>query len=238
MATITNPKNASRSLTHAFHEVEDENGELSTNTPNRNTPIVEWECPRKWSQISYAGGKHPTKFVPRTKQSVAGAPAPSGGEVTITIDSTIQPINGEVDPTDQPYPPVVAMNKTQGNEVVPKRYDYAADEVIFSDADVSDGDELALFPILVRGTIQYRGIDQFGHEIAPLDEWSEPLHIFHDFDQNKNSTQIHLVGSMTFTESESLGVYIDSPDEIVWEDADYPRGTYASNISQRVSVDV
>ena len=238
MAQISNPKNDRRSLTHAFHEVEDENGELLTNTADRNTPIVRWTCPRKWSRVKYAGGTHKTKFVPRTNQTVSNAPAPSNGEVTISLDSPIQQINGETTIEDQPYPPVVAYNKTQSTEVFPESYDYAANEVTFPDTNIADNDEIELFVILVRGTIQYRGLDQFNHEIAPLDEWSEPLHIFHDFDQNKNKTSIHLVGSVTFTESETLAVYIDSPDEIVWQHDDYPRGTYASTIEQRVDVSV
>lgn len=239
MSEITNPKNDRRSLTHAFHEVEEENGTLRTNTPDVNSPVLEWTCPRKWSEIRYAGGNHKTKFVPRTKQTVASAPAPDAdGMVSIELDSPIQPINGETNPEDQPYYPVVTMNKTTGEEVYVEEYQYPQNIVHFSENDVSDADELVLFPILVRGTLQYRGLDQFNHEIAPLDEWSEPIHVFHDFDQNKNETEVHLVGSARFTEAETLGLYINSPDKIVWEDEDYPRGTYVSTIEQRVDVSV
>jgi len=238
MGEITNPKNDARSLTHAFHEVEEENGYLRQNTPDVNSPVLEWTCPRKWSEIKYAGGNHKTKFVPRTKQTVASAPEPEDGYVSIELDSPIQPINGEENPDDQPYPPVVAFNKTEDEEVEVAEYQYAQNIVHFDDDYVSDGDELVLFPILVRGTLQYRGLDQFGHEIAPLDEWSEPIHVFHDFDQNKNETEVHLIGSARFTESETLALYINSEDKIVWEDEDYPRGSYVSKIEQRVDVSV
>ena len=243
MAQISNPKNDRRSLTHAFHEVEPENGELSQNTPDVNSPVLKWTCPRKWSRVRYAGGTHKTKFVPRTKQTVTisdddGDGALSEDERTVVVESTIQPINGETNPDDQPYPPVVAFNVTQGTEIEPADYAYPQNEVTFADGDVAAGDEVAMWPILNRGTLQYRGLDQFDHEIAPLDEWSEPIHVFHDFDQNKNETEIHLVGAAEWTESETLALYIDSPDQIVWEDADYPRGNYVSTIEQRVDVSV
>lgn len=235
MPQISNPTGDRRSLTHAGHEVGDDNVVLRQNNADTNTPVLEWTCPRKYTRIAYAGGQHVTKFTPRTKQTVdsAGSAAP----LTISLDTPIQPIAGETDIDDQMYAPVVAYNVTQDAEIHPSSYDYAVGEVTF-DSGVAAGDELELWPIMVRGTTQYRGIDQFDHEIAPLDEWSEPLHVFHDFEQNNQQTKIHLVGAATWNESETLGLYIDSPDQIVWEDENFPGGQYASTIEQRVDVDV
>lgn len=237
MPQISNPKNDRRSLTQAGHEVGDSNVALHQNTANTNSPVLEWTCPRKFSQIRYAGGTHKTKFVPRTKETQS-APSPSGGTVTFSLNSQIQPIHGETLQEDQQYPPVVAYNKTQDTEVMPESYDYGTNDVTFPDTNIAQNDDIALFSILVEGTLQYRGIDQFDHEIAPLYNWSEPIHVFHDFEQDRNETQVHLVGQATWEESETLALYIDSPHQIVWEDSDYPRGQYVSVIEQRVDVTV
>lgn len=238
MPQISNPKNDRRSLTHAGHEVGDDKVTLRQNQVDVNSPVLMWECPRKFQTISYSGGSHKTKFVPRNKESVENAPDAEDGYVVIDLESSIQPIHGEPDPRDQAYPPVVAKNVTQDAKIVPEEYHYATNEVVFAEADVDVDDELALFPILVEGTLQYRGLDQFDHEIAPLDQWSEPIHVFHDFDQDKNETEVHLIGAAEWSESEKLALYIDSPHQIVWEDPDYPDGQYVSRMEQRVDVSV
>lgn len=234
MASISNPKNDRRSLTHAFHEVGDDNGVLRQNTVGVNSPVLEWKCPRKYDSIRYAGGRHKTKFTPRTRQDIVGS---AGDDTVVSLNADIQPIAGETSPDDWMYDPVVAYNVTQGVEIEIASYDFSANEVTLA-TDPADGDDVALWPILAEGTVQYRGLDQFGHEISPLDEWSTPLHVFHDFEQGNAETEIHLIGAAQWSESETLALYIDSPHQIVWEDADYPRGKYASTIEQRVDVSV
>lgn len=234
MAQVSNPKNDRRSLTHAFHEVGDDNGTLRQNTANVNSPILEWTCPRKYESIRYAGGRHKTKFIPRTRQDMTGS---TNDDTVVTLTADIQPIHGETDPGDWNYDPVVAMNVTQGSEIAISDYNFAQNEITLA-SDPADGDSVALYPVIAEGTVQYRGLDQFGHEISPLDEWSAPLHVFHDFEQGRNETEIHLIGAAQWEESETLALYIDSPHQIVWEDADYPRGSYASTIEQRVDVSV
>lgn len=235
MAQITNPKNDRRSLTHNFNEIEASNGTRSQNSTGQNSPILEWTCPRKFSRIRYAGGRHKTKFVPRYYQEVSSA---SGGEEDITVSDILQPIVGETDQDDQPYAPVVAYNETQAVDITDDlTYDYSAN-VVTLPSGTSSSDTVHLYPIMVSGTLQYRGLDQFGHEIAPLDEWSTQLHVFHDFDQNQNDTEIHLIGAIEWTESETLALYLDAPEQIVWEDTNYPRGQYVSLIEQRVDVSV
>lgn len=235
MSQITNPKNDRRSLTHTFNEVGKSNGSLRQNTPDVNSPILTWTCPRKFESIRYAGGRHRTKFVPRYKETITGT---ASDDTVVSLAGDIQPITGETEVEDQPYPPVVAYNVTSDTDYTDDlTYNYAQNEVTLP-SDPADGDTVALYPILTEGTVQYRGLDQFDHEVAPLDEWSTPVHVFHDFDQNKNESEIHLIGAAQWSESETLGLYLDSPRQIVWEDADYPRGAFVSQIEQRVDVSV
>jgi len=235
MAQISNPKNDRRSLTHTFTEVGADNGSLHQNTPDVNSPILQWTCPRKYSSIRYAGGRHKTKFIPRYKESLTGS---TNDDTVVTLSGDIQPITGESQLDEMPYQPVVAYNVTQDIDYTDDlTYDFSANEVTLP-SDPADGDNVALFPIITEGTIQYRGLDQFSHEIAPLDEWSTPVHVFHDFDQNKNESEIHLIGAAQWNENETLSLYLDSPRQIVWEDSEYPHGQYVSTIEQRVDVSV
>lgn len=232
MPTISNPKNDRRSLTHTFGEVGDSNGTRSQNQADTNSPILKWSCPRKYDQIRYAGGRHKTKFVPRYMQEET-----PNGTTTVQMAGDIFPIAGHDNVSDMPYPPVVAYNVTDDKEYTDDlTYDFATDEVTLPEDPA--GDTVKFYPMLAEGSLQYRGLDQFGHEIAPLDEWSTPVHVFHDFDQARNETEIHLIGAAQWEESETLALYMDSPRQIVWEDADYPRGAFVSTIEQRVDVSV
>lgn len=235
MAQISNPKNDRRSLTHTFREVEDSNGTLSQNTADTNSPVLEWACPRKFNTIRYAGGRHKTKFIPRYRQTLTGSTA---DDTVVSLNGDIQPVSGENDVAEMPYPPVVAYNVTAGVDYTDDLvHDFATNEITLP-SDPANGDEVGIWPIITEGTMQYRGLDQFGHEIAPLDEWSTPMHVFHDFNQEMNESEIHLIGAAQWSESETLALYVDSPRQIVWEDADYPRGEYVSTIEQRVDVSV
>jgi hypothetical protein len=235
MPQISNPKNDRRSLTHTFSEVGSSNGSLLQNQTGQLSPVLKWTCPRKFESIRYAGGRHKTKFVPRYRQDVTGS---TGDDTVVSLNGIIQPVTGEEQVDDMPYDPVIAYNITQDIDYTDDlTYDYAANEVTLP-SDPADGDSVALWPILTQGTVQYRGLDQFGHEIAPLDEWGVPTHNFHDFNQDKNNSEIHLVGAMEWNENETLAMYVDAPLQIVWEDTDYPRGQYVTTIEQRVDVSV
>lgn len=233
MPTISNPKNDRRSLTHTGREVDSENVELLENSANSNSPVIKWTCPRKFSTIRYAGGQHKTKFVPRSREENAGQ-----ADATYALDADIAAPSGETHEADYPYDPVVAYDLTAGTEVAIADYNFATNEVTLDSNDFTSGNDVAYWPVIIEGTIQYRGLDQFDHEIAPLDEWSTPIHVFNDFDQHRNETEIHLVGAAQWEENETLALFMDSPRQLVWEDADYPRGTYASHIEQRVDVSV
>jgi len=108
------------------------------------------------------------------------------------------------------------------------------DEVTFASAPNNGTDNVKIYPVFGGGSAQYRGYDGFGHQVGPLDEWGVPMHVFNDFDTDKNETQIHMVGSGRFVEDETLALFVDSPTQVVWTDSDYPRGEYVSRIEQRV----
>lgn len=235
MPTYTNPKGDRRSLTQTGSEVGDSQVTLNTNATGREDDIISWECPRKYAAITYAAGRHKTNFTPRTREDYSG----DGAQTTFALTADFFPVHGEDDPADANYPPVVVANVTQDMEYAQEDlvYDYDANEVTLPSAPAS-GDTVAFYPILTEGELKYMGYDQFDHPIAALDQWGVPLHRFHDFDQAKRQTEVHLVGAATWEESEKLVARLDSPREIVWEDADYPRGKYASSIEQFVDIDV
>lgn len=234
MGEISNPKNDRRSLTHTGGEVGSSKVTLTQNTANQNGPILEWECPRKFERIVYAGGRHYTKFRPRYKETFSG----DGATTTFSLTGDVAPVHGEPTLDDQQFPAVVAYDSAASSELTVDSIDYAANDVTFASAPSSGTDNVEVWPILVEGEIQYRGLDQFGHEIAPLHEWGIPIRVFSDFNQDKNETQIHLVGAAQWRESETLAIYLDSPRQIVWTDTNYPDGQYVSTIEQRVDVDV
>lgn len=234
MERLTNPKNDRRSITHTGSDVGADNVTLTSNTPDREDPVIEWECPRKYDLMTYQGGRHLTKFVPRCKESITG----SGDDDTeVELDANIVPVAGETDSDDWPYPPVVAYNVTQGERIDLDDIHYGSNTVTLA-SDPNDGDDVALFPVMADGVVKYVGHDQFGNRVGSLDTYGIPLHVFHDFEHDRNETQIHLTGAVSWEEAESLALYVDSPDQIVWADDDYPLGSYASTIEQRVDVDV
>ena len=235
MDRLTNPKNDRRSITHTGADLGESNVYLHQNTPDREDPVLEWECPRKYELITYQGGRHKTKFVPRSREDFVWGTDASG--TTVQLETNFVPVSGEADLEDAPYPPVVIYNVTQGSRVDIADIHYGANEVTLASEPNAD-DDVAFWPVMAEGEVKLVGHNQFGDRVGSLDQYGIPLHIFHDFEHDRNETQIHLTGAVMFEESERLAVYINSPDQIVWEDADFPLDTYASTIEQRVDVDV
>lgn len=234
MPSYTNPKGDRRSLTHTGAELGEENVTLSTNATGREDAVLSWECPRKYDTITYAAGRHPTRFTPRTKEQFDG----DGTQTTFNLTADISAPAGETNIVDMNYDPVVAYDDAAGQEIMVESYNFDQNEVTLESAPSTGTANLHLFSVLIEGDLKFIGHDQFDHRIAALDEWGIPLHVFNDFNQLQNQTKVHLTGAVSWEESERLVLYIDSPHEIVWEDANYPRGTYASSIEQRVDVDV
>lgn len=232
--TYTNPKNDRRSLTHTGSEVGDSNVDRSQNAVNREDEILSWTCPRKFESITFSAGDHITKFRPRYRENADG----DGSTTTFSVSGNINPPNGETYIPNMEYQPVVAYDTDAGSQLEVDSYDFDANSVTFTSAPNNATGNVLMWPILTEGTIKYVGRDQFDNQVAALDRWGIPIHVFNDFNQSKNMTQIHLTGAATWEESEILSVVVDAPYQIVWEDGEFPNGTYASTMEQRVDVNV
>lgn len=234
--TYTNPKSDRRSLTHTGVELGADNVTVSQNATGREDSVISWECPRKYARITYAAGQHITKFTPRTRETHAG----DGVQTTFPLASEIAAPNGETNLNEMAYQPVVAYDTDAGAQLEVESYNFNQNEVTFANApnDGVGAENVVTWSVLIEGEVKMIGHDQFDNRVAALDGWGIPLHVFNDFDQDKNMTQIHLTGAITWEESERLVLYIDSPHQITWADADYPEGEFASTIEQRVDVDV
>lgn len=229
--SITGSTNETRTLAHTGADVGDSNVSRLTNTTGSLTPILKWTVPKKYRQLVYAGGKHVTKAELRTREDF-----PSHSGTTLSISALLQPIAGEPQLDEQPYPTVVVANTTTGNELTVDSIDYAANEITL--ATDPSGDDVAVWTAISEGTIKYVAENQFDQQVGPLDKFGVPLHVFNDFKQDRNQTQIHLIGSAQFRREEKLVAVVDSPQEVKWEDSDYPRGQYASRYEQEVDVSV
>jgi hypothetical protein len=233
--SYTNPKNDRRSLTHTGTEVGTNNLELQQNAANREDWVLEWTCPRKYDSITYSAGDHLTKFSPRSREGVDG----DGATSTFTVEANIDPPNGEVIVDQMDYQPIIAIDTADGDaQLTVSGYDFDANEVTFEETPTVGSGNVVMWPIMTEGIIKLIGHDQFNNAVAALDTWGIPLHVFNDFDQAQNMTQVHLTGAATWQESEHLVVYLDSPRQIVWDDAEFPEGQYASTMEQRVDVNV
>lgn len=232
--TQTNPANDRRTLTQSGNEVGDSNVTRTQNTADTYSPVISWECPRKFSVIEYAAGVHPTFFVPRSMETDTG----DGGTSTFSLATNIHPVGGETALDDQWTDVVVVYDATNSTELDVESVDYGANEVTLASTPTTNADELKFYPIMGDGNVQYRGIDQFDHEIGSSDDWGTPMQDFGDHDQRKNDGAVHLIGQVTWREAEELELWMDAPQQLVWEDADYPRGAYVSKIEQKVDVTV
>lgn len=221
-------------ISHTGSVVESDNVTLDTNqvSPQRETAIISWECPRKFSQIEYVGNRDATRFVPRTTQTLTGT---ANDDTVVSLSANIQPVSGETEIADQDYPVVVAYNVTQDNEIDIADVDYATNEVTLA-TDPNDGDEVKLWPVMTDGELQYRLVNQFDQEQGRVYPWSTPIFRWHDYPQLQRGREINLHGAVTWEENERVEVLLDAPLEITWQDPDYPRGQYVSTFNQDVEI--
>lgn len=226
---VTNDR---RTITHRGSELDPSNVNRKQNVTGQETPILEWTGPRKYSRIEYAAGVHPTFAELRAMEEVAGI-----SSETQTLSTNFVPIDGEPDLDDQPFEAVVAVDVTAGSKVALSDIDYIDNTVTIDSADYTGGNDYKFYPVIADGHVKYRGIDQMNHDIGSLDKWGTPLVAFSDHDQKKADSRIHLLGSAAWGEEETIAVNIESPDQVVWEDADWP-GAYVSEFRQRVDVTV
>lgn len=231
-STITGAMSDTRTFSHTGNEIGADNVELQSNATGREDMVLRWTMPKKYNAVRYAAGKHYTIAELRHRVDRAGF---NGTTIDLSDDADLGPVAGEVNIEEQPFPVVVVVNTTTGNELTVNDVDYATDEVTL--ASDPGGDDLAIYPVINDGAVKYVAENQFDQRVGPLDKWGIPTHVFNDFKQDKNETRIHLVGAGTFTREESLVLTVNAPYAVVWEDDDYP-DTYASKWQQRVDVDL
>jgi len=206
-----------------------DNVSLSQNTTGMDSRIAEFTCPKDFTQVTFSGGQHPTRFEPRTKETFADTDADGNGYYDVTAD--IQPTAGETDIDDQPYPAVVATNGS-GTELEVEDIDYNQNKV----SVVEDGaTTINLFPILNEGKLYFVGRDNVGKNHGRIPPTGIYLHHFSDVDQLRAGTEIFIQGAFQLGQQDKVQLVLDSPHQIVWEDADYP-GSYVSTFEQEVEV--
>lgn len=231
---ITSPSADTRTLNHRGTEVGSGNVTRSTNSTGRYDEILRWTVPKKYVEMVIAGGKHYTKAILRTTESISGS---TGDDTVVNLSTNISAISGEPKVDEQPFPVAVAYNVTQGVQYDIVDADYEQNTVTLG-TDPASGDTVKIWPVMTEGILQYRAENAFGQQVGPLDEWGTPAHVFADFNQEKNTTQVHLPGAARFEDDESLTLLLDAPRQITWEDADYPNGAFVSKVEQRVDVQV
>lgn len=221
------------SISHTGNTFGEDKVELMNNQtdPVDKSPVISFEGPQQYEQTEYVGRRHPTNFVPRT---VEEHEADGSGEVT--LDARIQPVAGEEDVDEQDYPAVQIVNTAgeESEELEIEDVDYAAGTVHLAE-EQTDGDALKAYPIITTGTAQYQGVNQFGQIEGPADKWETPLFRWHDMDQEKRGTRVKLQGRVEWGRHEQLELHVESEEEVVWEDEDYP-GAYVSSFEQQVEI--
>lgn len=222
-----------RVISHRGSELGAEAVTLTQNqvSPQLETPVASFECPSKYERLHYVGRRHPTKFIPRSMETISG----DGAETDFALTADLAPIAGETDIEDQPYPTVRAVNTGTGNELTIESVDYATNTVTFAAAPANGSDNIKLYPVIVEGDIGYFGVNQFGQVQGSLYEWKTGIYRFADFPMDKRGTEVRLHGQAVWSEFEKLKLYMDSPRQIVWTDDDYP-DAYVSTLEQRVDI--
>lgn len=199
-------------------------------SPQRETPVLTLTCPDNFDSITAVFQRDPTRFIPRSVETFSG----DGATTTFSLTSNIQPVVGETEIADQPYPVAVAVVVGSGEQTIDS-VDYAANSVTLASAPASGTDNVKIYPILTEGTLKFRGINALSQVVGPVYPWTFPLYRWHDMKQDKRGTEINLNGNVTWERNESLEVLIDSPRQLVWTDSDYPEA-YVSTFEQDVEI--
>lgn len=195
-------------------------------SPQRRTEILRFRCPSNFDRLTYESQRHPVRFIPRTHEG----PVTDPGE-SYDLNTRIQPVAGEPKLEDQPYPSVVVVD-SNGNRVEPASVDNALGVVHFDSALTGD---YHFFPIITQGTISMRVLNTLNQDEGPLYQWEWPIYRWHDMKQDKRGTEVNLNGAASIKRDEKLEVQMDSPDQIVWENANYP-GAFVSTLEMDVTI--
>lgn len=201
-------------------------------SPQRATPVLTFEGPKKFEALEYRGRRDATRFVPRSMETHDG----DGTATAFTLDANIQPVAGEEDLDDQDYPVVVAYDTAAGSQLDVAELNYSANEVTFASAPDTATDNVKVYPIISEGTVQLRALNQFNQVEGHVYPWPTPIYRWHDFEQLKRGTEVNLQGSVRWGRYEKVEVLVDSPRQVVWEDDDYPEGEFVSTFEQDLSI--
>lgn len=231
---ISSPLADTRTLSHRGDEVGSSNVTRSQNTADTLTEILEWTVPEKYEEMVVAGGRHWTKAILRRLETFDG----DGAATTFAVSGDLIAQGGETEIDDQPHPVAVVYDADAATQHTIASVDYVANEITLDSAPTTGTDNVKIWYVMGDGEVQYRAEDSFEHEVGPLNEWTVPVHVFGDFNQDKNTTQIHIPGAGKFTSDERLKLMLDAPGQVVWEDSDYPEGQFVSSLEQRADVRV
>ena len=203
-------------------------------SPQLETPIIGFECPKKFEMIEWVGQRDAIRAELRYMETFDG----DGAETDFTLTGDVMPVAGEKAIADQPFPAVVAYDTDAGAEVAVDSINYATNEVTLASAPNSATDNVKLYPVLCEGTIKIRGINQFDQVEGYAYQWSTPVYRFVDFNQLQRGREVNLHGSASWGRYEEIEFVVDSPRQIEWDESDYPQGAYSSTFEVDVMIDL
>jgi hypothetical protein len=198
-------------------------------SPQRETPILRLTVPKNFDSMEFVGPRDPVRFHPRAKETFDG----DGSTTTFSLSADLIPTAGEPLIEDQPEPTVIAAEA--GSRVDIDSIDYAADEVTLASAPASGTDNVQLFPLITDGTVKMRGVNTLDQVLGPIYPWTHPVYRWADFNQDQRGTEVNLPWPpVTVERNETLDVMLDSSQQVVWQDTDYPAGSYVSTFEMDV----
>lgn len=201
--------------------------------PQMETEVVAFEGPGKFENINYNARRDAVRFVPRTVEEATGT---TGDDTTINLTADIQPVHGESKIADQDYPVVVAKNVTSGAVLDVVDVDYAANTITLG-TDPASGDTVKVWPIVTEGVLKWEGYDNLGRSEGVVAPFGFPIYRFHDFRQLQAGREINMHGEVDWGQYDTLKLQMDSPRQLVWEDADYP-DAYVSTLEVDVEITI
>jgi hypothetical protein len=222
---------ALRTITHEGSEVGAANVTLSQNTASTESPAAAFTCPRKYDTLFVNGDAHTLRLIPRAVETFDG----DGSQTTFALSGDIQPVAGEKDVDDQPYPVVQGADGTSALTV--DSVDYAANEVTFTSAPSNGTDNVKVWYIVSEGHLRLRGTDRFDNTVGTMQTFPVPLSTFVGLNQNKKDNRPHLSGQLEWVTEEKVEYLIESPRQVVWTDSDYTDagfGEFVSVLQQEV----
>ena len=203
-------------------------------SPQLETPIIGFECPKKFERIEWVGQRDAIRAELRYMETFDG----DGVQTDFALTGDVMPVAGETDLSEQPYPAAVAYDTDAGGEVTVDSIDYATNTVTLASAPNSATGNVKIYPVLSEGTIKVRGLNQFDQVEGYAYQWSTPIYRFNDFNQLQRGREVNLHGSATWGRYETVEFVVDSPRQVEWDESDFPQGAYSSTFEVDVMIDL